>query len=134
MQHCKKEIKQLNEALVAGTGFPEFSFRERCGKLIITFFEETQASSTQDDRIVPPSSYWDYHVLHHEGSPLMAPFSFDLHTSRMNPSRASRLGSGVGRREESNAYRFHNTASETTAQFLVIGLWIGYACRGKQGK
>ena len=33
--NCKKEIKQLNEAVVAGIGFPEFSFCERCGKPIL---------------------------------------------------------------------------------------------------
>jgi len=34
MQHCKKEIKQLNEALVAGTGFPEFSLNNQKPELI----------------------------------------------------------------------------------------------------
>jgi len=37
---CKKEIKQLNEAIVAGIGFPEFSFYERCGKPIIVFLKK----------------------------------------------------------------------------------------------
>ncbi len=37
---CKKEIKQLNEAIVAEVGFPEFSFCERCGKPIIVFLKK----------------------------------------------------------------------------------------------
>ena len=37
---CKKEIKQLNEAIVAEVGFPEFSFCERCGKPIIAFLKK----------------------------------------------------------------------------------------------
>jgi rRNA maturation endonuclease Nob1 len=38
--NCKKEIKQLNEAVVAGIGFPEFSFCEHCGKPIIAFLKK----------------------------------------------------------------------------------------------
>jgi len=38
--NCKKEIKQLNDALVAGVGFPEFSFCEPCGKPIIAFLKK----------------------------------------------------------------------------------------------
>jgi RNA polymerase-binding transcription factor DksA len=36
--NCKKEIKQLNEAIVAGIG--QFSFCERCGKQIIVFLKK----------------------------------------------------------------------------------------------
>ena len=38
--NCKKEIKQLTEAIVAGIGFPKFSFCERCGKPIIAFLKK----------------------------------------------------------------------------------------------
>jgi hypothetical protein len=38
--NCKKEIRQLNEAVVVGTGFLEFSFCERCGKPIIAFLKK----------------------------------------------------------------------------------------------
>jgi len=38
--NCKKEIKQLNEAVVAGIGFPEFSFCERYRKPIIAFLRK----------------------------------------------------------------------------------------------
>ncbi len=38
--NCKKKIKQLNEAIVAGIGFPEFSFCERCGKPIVVFLKK----------------------------------------------------------------------------------------------
>jgi len=38
--NCKKEIKQLNEAVVAGICFPEFSFCERCGKPITAFLKK----------------------------------------------------------------------------------------------
>jgi hypothetical protein len=42
--------------------------------------------------------------------------------------------SGDGTTRKINARRFHNTASETTAQVLAIRLWRGCACRGKQGE
>jgi rRNA maturation endonuclease Nob1 len=38
--NCKKEIKQPNESIVAGIGFPEFSFCERCGKPITVFLKK----------------------------------------------------------------------------------------------
>jgi hypothetical protein len=34
------EIKQINDAVVAGVGFPEFSLCERCGKPIIAFLKK----------------------------------------------------------------------------------------------
>jgi len=37
---CKKEIKQLNDAVIAEVCFPEFSFCERCGKPTIAFLKK----------------------------------------------------------------------------------------------
>jgi len=88
--NCKEEIKQLNEALVAGTGFPEFSFRERCGKLIITFFEETQASSTQDDRIGAPSDSSRNSGPRLTGSSFASPFSHGVKHLRPQPLQISK--------------------------------------------
>ncbi len=58
--NCKKEIKQLNEAVVAGIGFPEFSFCKRCGKPIIAFLkknipsvDDTQESSLTQSIVRP---------------------------------------------------------------------------------
>jgi len=35
--NCKKEIKKVNNEVVAGIGWPNYSFCRRCGKPIIVF-------------------------------------------------------------------------------------------------
>lgn len=37
--NCRKEIKNRNEAVVVGFGWPEFSFCRICGKPIIAFLK-----------------------------------------------------------------------------------------------
>ncbi len=37
---CRKQIKNHDEKVVAGRGWPQFSFCERCGKPILAFLKK----------------------------------------------------------------------------------------------
>jgi hypothetical protein len=65
---------------------------------------------------------------------LATPFRLDLHIPKSRQGGVAGWFRDTERRERSNAAGSINTASEMTAQFLVIRLWRGCACHGKQGK
>src|SRR5882724_12889679 len=104
------------------------------GKLQQLADEITGSTQRGKFRRAPKDTIADYHVSNCRGSPLATPFQLDLHIPRLRQRRVAGGFRETERRENSDTRRFHNTASETNAQFLVIRLWRGCACRGKQGK
>src|SRR5713101_4793986 len=75
-----------------------------------------------------------YHVLRCQGSPLATPFCHNLHIPHCAGTCRGWVSGGGNDAKNQASTGSISKAIETAAQFLVMGLWRGCACSGKQGK
>ena len=96
---------------------------------------ESEWCTVFGERIAKGTITGFYPVLHYQRSPLGTPFYLKFPHSQM---ARGRVVNGFRRRnnqENHGRAKFHTRSQETTAQFLVIGLWKGvHAVENKVNK